>query len=364
VGYKTPGTVNLVSMRRIALVFIAASALFLGGCGQLLEPAAAVVRENKITVNEIDSALDDFESSPEFQRLAEQNDSNAIRKQFEQGYLAVLIRREVLRAEAEKMNIEVTDAELDEQIEQIRAGFDSPQAFEEAMEERGLTLELLRERVRDSQYEDELRAKVVDEVAPSEDELRAEYESRKAQYQQMRASHILFKPADKVVAQGVADQLQSASDKELPALFKQMSTEYTIDKVAEKKGGDLGFFLPGQFDPKFVAAAQDLSVGEVSDPVKTDFGWHVIYLTDRRTLSFEEARKDFEDELTVQTQDEAWREWLLSVYRAAEVKVNPRYGEFDEETQQITSPDAGDVPGTKKIEQKQPDEAPQPQKPG
>jgi foldase protein PrsA len=327
-------------------VFLALAALTLGACGELLEPAAAVVRDRKITVHEIETALDDFEGTPEFKRLSEQSDAGAIRRQFEQGYLGVLIRREVLKVAADERDVEVTEEEIDQEIALIQDEFPSQGAFEEAMEERGLTLELLRERIRDSEYEEELRDVVVEDVEAPEEALRAEYEARRDQYQQMSASHILFKAADRIIAQGVADQLQSAPKKELPALFRQMSTQYSTDKVSRTKGGRLGDFLPHEFDRKFVRAAEKLRVGEVSDPVKTDFGWHIIYLTGRKMLSFQEARGDFEDELTAQVQDDAWQEWLLEIYREAEIKVNPRYGEFDVETQQIANPGAGDVPGT------------------
>lgn len=351
-------------MRRKSLLLLAAAALLTGGCGELLEPAAAVVREHKITVNEIDAALDDFEVSAEFQRLASQNDANVIRRQFEQGYLAVLIRREVLRERADELGVEVTDADIDEQVQAIEDEFESASAFQEAMEERGLTIDLLRERILDREYEEQLRERVIEEVGAPEDVLRAEYEARINEYEQLSASHILFNKADKVIAQSIADALQAAPKKELPALFKDLSSQYSTDKVAKAKGGKLGTFLPHEFSREFIQAAQRLSVGEVSDPVRTEFGWHVIYLTGRDVLSFEEAREDFEDELTAQAQDDVWKEWLLDVYREADIKVNPRYGEFDVETQQIANPSAGDVPGTEAPNQQAPEPAPQPSQPG
>jgi foldase protein PrsA len=333
-----------IKVRGLALCML--TALAFGACGELLEPAAAVVGGRKITMHEVDAALDELKESAEFKRLAAQNDEGVILRRYEQGYLAVLIRREVLRLKAEEMGVEVTDREINEQIENRKAEFPSPAAFEEALSESGLTIDSLRDFLRDREYEEELRDIVVEDVEASEDALRAEYEARIDQYEQMSASHILFKEADRVIAQGIADELQAASKRELPALFRQLSTQYSTDKIARSKGGRLGEFLPHEFEGKFVRAAQKLKVGEVSEPVKTTIGIHIIYLTGRDTLSFEEARNEFEDELTAQAQDQAWEEWLLDVYEAAEIKVNPRYGEFDIETQQITNPGAGDVPGT------------------
>jgi len=112
---------------------IALSALLATSCAGLLEPAAAVVSGEKITVDEVQAAVDDFEASQEFQRLAQQGDAPAIVRDFEQSYITTLIRRAVLSPKADELGVEVSSEEVNDQLEQIKGEFRSESEFQEAL---------------------------------------------------------------------------------------------------------------------------------------------------------------------------------------------------------------------------------------
>ncbi len=92
---------------------------------------------------------------------------------------------------------------------------------------------------------------------------------------QVRASHILVK--DEATAKEILAEL-----KEHPEKFETLAQEKSIDTTTAKKGGDLGMFGQGRMVPDFEKVVFSLKVGELSDVVKTQFGYHVIKVTDRK----------------------------------------------------------------------------------
>ena len=325
------------------IVVLALVALVTGACGNLLEPAAAVVHGTKIEVDEVQQAVEAFEGSPEFQRLAQQGDADAITREFEQSYLSGLIRRAVLAPEAEELGVEVTQAEVQDQLDSIASEFPSQSAFEEALKEQGLTLEQLTQLIEDRALEEKLRAEVTSDVGPTEEEIRVHYDENLDDFQETEAQHILVDGRD--LAQDIARQLQGAPKNKVAGLFESLARRHSTDNSNKDNAGRLGFFSPGDFVPEFEEGAAALDIGEVSDPVQSEFGWHVIRVTDRRTIPFEQAREQIDTQLGGSSEEDAWRAWLRDVYETADVEVNPRYGEFNFETQAIEDASPRTIPG-------------------
>lgn len=329
-------------MRRFA-PFCFVALLLAPACGELLDPAAAVVGGNKITVEEIAEDLERFERSSEFERLAQQGDAQELKRQVEQQLLSQEIRRAVLQPKAEEFGVEVSEEEVTARLEEIKADYETQGAFEEALKEQNLTLEQVEQLVADRLLEEELRAKVTEGAAPSEEEVQAYYEENQARYEETEAQHILVE--DEAQAADIAARLDAAGEARVDDLFATLAKRFSIDDSNAANAGELGFFGPGDFVAPFEKAAGKLDIGEISAPVQTEFGWHVIRVTDRRVAPFEEVANDIEQELGQGAVDEAWDEFVRQAYEEADVKVNPRYGEFDEETFQVVDPTAEDVPG-------------------
>lgn len=130
------------------------------------------------------------------------------------------------------------------------------------------------------------------------------YEGNREQFstpEQVRASHILFetegKDEEEVRKRAEAVLAQAKAPK---ADFAALANEHTDEEIGRTRGGDLDFFGREQMVPEFSEAAFNMKVGEVSDLVKTQFGFHIIKVTDRRdavTRSLEEVRAQIEDQL-------------------------------------------------------------------
>jgi peptidyl-prolyl cis-trans isomerase D len=146
---------------------------------------------------------------------------------------------------------------------------------------------------------DALRGKV---VVPAADVERA-YNSNIDQYstpEQVRASHILFKTegkddaAVKAKAEEVLKQARSGAD------FAELAKKYSEDESSAKNGGDLDYFSKGRMVPEFDQVAFTLQPGQISDLVKTQFGYHIIKVVDKKaasTKTLADVRQQITDQL-------------------------------------------------------------------
>lgn len=161
---------------RVLTLVVALAAVAFSACAGFTDPAAAVVAGDKIRMSEVTAAAQQFAETEQFQRLAEQGDAQAIKRQFEQGYLSQLIRRAVLAPRAEKLGLTVTDADVAERINEIKNDFPSESAFQEALKEQGLTRLQLNEIIFDQILEERLRADIAGQLrGTAQDEAFQEY---------------------------------------------------------------------------------------------------------------------------------------------------------------------------------------------
>jgi foldase protein PrsA len=329
--------------RRLLLLFVPFALFGATACGEYFDPVAASVAGDEISFAEVEESLKDYRATATYKELAQQGDVDAIDRDFERGFIARAVRRLVLEPEAEKLGIEITDQDVENQIEIIKQDFPSEQAFQEALKEQGLEEPDFTSFVRDRLLEDSLRQEVTAEVVPGEEELRSFYEENIDRYRQAEVSHILVEEGAR--ADRIAKELQSAPKKNVDGLFAQLARRHSQDQQSATQGGSLGFAAPDQFVPEFAEVVRSLGIGEISDPVQTDFGFHVIRVTGQRMLVFEEVRSQISTELAGPQQDKVWEQWVVDAYEAGDVHVNPRYGELDPETGLISPPAADDVPG-------------------
>lgn len=186
--------------------------------------------------------------------------------------------QELIYAKVLAKNYEVTDEELDEKINELKEQLGDN--FEMALMQYG--------------YEDEEDLKstfrigllqekaAIRDIEVTDKELQEYYDN----YQpQIKARHILVEDED--TAKEVKEKLDAGSS------FEDLAQEYSTDTLSAEKGGDLGWFGPGQMVPEFEEAAYALDVNEISDPVKSDHGYHIIQTTEKKEkLSLEEMKEE------------------------------------------------------------------------
>ena len=137
----------------------------------------------------------------------------------------------------------------------------------------------------------------------SPDDIKRYYEDNEQQYstpEQVRASHILLKTEGKDDAAVKKQAEELLAKAKAGADFAKLASQYSEDEVSKAKGGDLDFFPKGQMVPEFDKVAFSLKPGEISDLVKSQYGYHIIKVTDKKPAtkkSLDEVRAQIEDQL-------------------------------------------------------------------
>ncbi len=210
-----------------------------------------------------------------------------------------LIAETLIRQAAEKNGIYVTKEEIDKNINDLRAQFGqyNPEYAKEGGFERaikdvyGLTMDVLREQMELSLLADKLTKK---DLAPTEEDLKAYFDENRSLFdepEQVKVRHILVE--DKSEAESIAEALKKGAD------FAVLAKAKSIDTQSGQNGGDLGYITRGIMVEEFEDAAFSLEVGEISKPVKSSYGYHIIKVDDRKQAKeavFEESKEKVREE--------------------------------------------------------------------
>lgn len=155
-----------------------------------------------------------------------------------------------------------------------------------------------------------------------ESDLRALYESSIAEFTSIHAKHIL------VEAKATAERIAAEAT---PENFGDLAARYSIDPGSKDVGGDLGSVPEASFDPDFAAGALALQPGEISGPVRSQYGWHVILLVSVDVTPFADA----EPQLRQQQATQVYADWFRASLASADIVVNPRIGRLDVSTGEV-----------------------------
>ncbi|MBE2905595.1 peptidylprolyl isomerase PrsA [Anoxybacillus flavithermus] len=200
---------------------------------------------------------------------------NEMKERYGKDVLRDLVHEKVL-----SKKFKVTDEELNNEIENLKEMYGTQ--YDLAVQQNG------EEAIRDMVKLDLLRQKAaMEDMKVTDEELKKYYNEYKPK---VKASHILVD--DEKTAKEIKAKLEKGED------FAKLAKEYSKDTVSAQNGGDLGWFGPGKMVEEFEKAAYALKVGEISDPVKTQFGYHIIKVTDKEEKkSFDEMKEEIEFEV-------------------------------------------------------------------
>ena len=141
--------------------------------------------------------------------------------------------------------------------------------------------------------------------------------------QQTNARHILIRTSSEVSDDQARKTLLELKQKiESGKSFAELASEYSEDPGSKIKGGDLGWSSPGEFTPAFESVADNLDIGQVSEPFKTAFGWHILEVLERRQHDQGKTNKENQARNAIQKRkiDEELRLWLRRIRDEAYVE--------------------------------------------
>ncbi|MDA2631756.1 peptidylprolyl isomerase PrsA [Bacillus cereus] len=204
-------------------------------------------------------------------------------------------------------NYKVEDKEVDKKYDEMKKQYGDQ--FDTLLKQQGIKEETLKTGVRAQLAQEKAIEKTI-----TDKELKDNYKP------EIKASHILVK--DEATAKKVKEELGQGKS------FEELAKQYSEDTGSKEKGGDLGFFGAGKMVKEFEDAAYKLKKDEVSEPVKSQFGYHIIKVIDIKEpeKSFEQSKADIKKELVAKkAQDgEFMNDLMMKEIKKADVKVDDK----------------------------------------
>ena len=242
-----------------------------------------------------------------------------------------LVTYTLLKQEAKARNFTATDAEVEEQMKSMRQAARTEEAFKKALAERKMTIERLRSDARtEISIAKMMSAQVASGTEATDVEVKDFYDKNPDRFKRpetVRASHILLR-IDPSADEATKKQTKAKIDDVLKRAkggedFAKLAQENSQDGSAPQ-GGDLGYFPKERMVPAFADVAFALKTGEISDVVTTQFGVHIIKVTDRKapgTVPLEEVSPKVRQFLTEQKKQQQAQAFIAQVRQKAKIEV-------------------------------------------
>ncbi|MFO7768216.1 MAG: peptidylprolyl isomerase [bacterium] len=257
---------------------------------QLVDGIAAIVGSEIILKSEVELQLTMTlqQQGRSVEELSPQEQQELRSRILDQLIDESLIVERARRDTIEVSRSEVEDA-IDQRIEQIRQGLGDEEALQEALRQEGMTLQEFRRRLRPTMENDLLRQKLMQELGiigtPGPVSRREGARFLRENWQDMRAfRHILLTPPEGLEPETAAKERILELREQIvagEADFADLAREHSQDPGSARAGGDLGTAPRGSYVEEFEETVWNLPVGEISEPVRTQYGWHLIQVTER-----------------------------------------------------------------------------------
>ena len=294
------------------------------------EPGAMVASVNGsvITAGEVDQEMKGLLA--QFGGQLPEEQMKTIEPKLREQSVENLLTKRLILQEADKRKIQPTEQEISAEVETVTAQFPSADVFQEQLKAMGISPEQFRRDI-----ENHLKIKAVFEQATASltpvttEEISAFYTEKIDTFkvpEQVRASHILFK-----IEPDASAETKALKKKELEAVrerivkgenFEALAKELS-DCPSKERGGDLGLLERGRMIKEFEDAAFALASGAISPVIETQFGYHVIKVTERnepKTSALEEVQQDIAENLKTTKEEAAFESFLQELRKSAQIE--------------------------------------------
>jgi len=305
-------------------------ALVLAGCGggdgKVPADAVAVVDGNEIAKSDYDAVISQAKKSYKNQKRefpkAGSQDFQTLKNQV----VSFLVQREQFEQEANALDVKITDKQVDARLVQIQKQYfgGDKKKFEKQLKEQGLTEAQVRKDIRSQIVSEKIFQEVTRKVTVTDKQVADYYEKNKAQYSQPQSRevrHILVKT--RAQADDLYAQLQAGAD------FSALAKKFSEDTGSKTNGGKLTI-SKGQTVAAFDKKAFELKKNEISTPVKTEFGFHIIQpigdVKEAKVTPLKEVEDSIRQQLGQTEKNEAMTKWVEELKKDYEDKVSYAVG--------------------------------------
>jgi parvulin-like peptidyl-prolyl isomerase len=341
------------------LVTVALSAVLFTGCGLKGNNAIITINDKPITQAEYDKLIDQSISQSPFGKMGDLkgNKDGFLYLMTEQRVVNQLIIQELLDQEFEARGLKVTNEDVDNALKKIIDQMGGKDKLMEALKQNGVSTSDFKKDLK-NQVRMQKLATSAGNISVSDKDCENFYKKNPDKFktpEMVRASHILISANPYQIGEEIKSKAKKEiSDEELKAQvetvmnekkalaeklatelkadnskFAQYAKKYSEDTNSAKQGGDLGFFAKEQMVPEFSNTAFSAKPNSVSDVVKTQFGYHIILVQDRKTAGttpYEKAKDSIKDYLTTEKQIKALDDLTSAAKKKADIKfMDERY---------------------------------------
>ncbi|MCA1066631.1 peptidylprolyl isomerase (plasmid) [Rossellomorea sp. AcN35-11] len=229
--------------------------------------------------------------------------------------LSRMVEKEIIKSEIKNEKVKVSEDKVNEEYNHTVEYYGGEENLKNTLESNGMTIEDVKSDIELNLSIEEILLK---QVKVTEEELVGYFEENKNLYhtpEQVSASHILVEEEE--TAKEVKEKLDKGAD------FSKLAKEYSTD---EKAGidGSLGYFGKGQMVPEFEEVAFSIEIGEISQPVKTDFGYHIIKVDDKKAAAeanYDDNKEKIKQDLLDQKLNEQYGKWMEEMKSEYEIET-------------------------------------------
>jgi peptidyl-prolyl cis-trans isomerase C len=308
----------------LAAAALAAITVVAAGCGgsdEVPADAVAVVDGATISRATLDDLLARAKKSYVAQKRAFPKAGTSEYQTLQTQAVAFLVQRAEYAREAEQLGVKITDAQIAKKVDEVKKQYfgGSQSKFEKGLEEQGYTEASLREDIRSQLITEGIYNKVTGDVKVTDADVKAYYDKNQSTYavaESRAVRHILVKT--KAEADKIYSELRGGAD------FATLAKRSSLDPGSKDQGGKLTV-TRGQTVAPFDEAAFSLKTNEVSQPVKTQFGYHLIQpLADVKPGSvtpFAQVKAQIKTQLESEDKNTAVNKWVADVEKEYKDKV-------------------------------------------
>jgi parvulin-like peptidyl-prolyl isomerase len=308
----------------LAAAALAAVTLVAAGCGdsdEIPADAVAVVDGTTIPRSSLDSLLARAKKSYTAQKRAFPKAGTTEYQSLQTQAVAYLVQREEYAREADKLGIDVTDQQIAKKVDEVKEQYfgGSQAKFEKGLADQGYTRATLEEDIRSQLLTEGIYKKVTSDAKVTDADVKSYYEKNRANYtvpESRSVRHILVKT--KADADRIRAELANGGD------FAALAKANSIDPGSKDAGGKLTV-SKGQTVAPFDKAAFSLDTNELSQPIKTQFGYHLIEplaaVKAGSVTPFTQVKDQIKTQLESETKNTAVTKWVADVEKQYKDKV-------------------------------------------
>ncbi|MEW6040859.1 MAG: peptidylprolyl isomerase [Elusimicrobiota bacterium] len=351
-------------LKKFKLLLLLPSVIFYGYSTvfsetKVLDKTIATVNGENILLSEFNKIADPI--IEQYRQLAPKNEFSTEKvAELKKKVLDQMIDDRLIIQEAKAKKTRVTKRELDNGIAKVKSRFESDDEFQTELRKEGITEEKFQKRIEEQLMAMQLiDAEVKSKIEiPEDDEAKKVYDNlklvidskpaegiteeekkdmetlakiaRKSFGELIRARHILIRSSkddamkDQIEAKKRLGEIQQKIN--AGEDFEELAQKYSQDPGSRERGGDLGYFSRGDMVPEFENAAFALNVGQISDIIRTEYGYHLIKIEEKKAaqkITFELLKNDLKDYIRQKKAEKKYSLWLKTLRGKASIKTNP-----------------------------------------